>query len=76
MSDLQPARTVVATVYAVLDEFGIVRLRLGSELFAYNCLAEGVPSAAEVEVGDQLELDVGPRLNKVLAVRWPGALDR
>lgn len=61
-------RRVVATVYAVLTDFGIVRLNAGSQLFAFGPRVKGAPDISMVKVGDVFVLDVGPRLNKVLEV--------
>lgn len=59
---------VVATVYAVLTEFEIVRLRRGGKLYAFGPHVKGAPEISGVQVGDNFLLTIGPRLNKVLEV--------
>lgn len=68
-------RRVVATVYAVLTDFGIVRLNAGSQLFAFGPRVKGAPDISMVKVGDVFVLHVGPRLNKVLEVFDPSKTD-
>lgn len=59
---------VVATVYAVSAELGIVRLHRGNELYAFGPYAPGAPDVASVRVGDTFTLTIGPHLHKVLQV--------
>lgn len=59
---------VVAAVYAVSTQLGIVRLHRGNELYAFGPYAPGAPDIASIRVGDMFLLNIGPRLNKVLEV--------
>lgn len=62
------AEEVIATVYAVLPQFNIVKLHAGSRLFAFGPFVPGAPPLSSFKEGMRCRLCVGPRLNKVLAV--------
>jgi len=64
----EPVEEVVATVYAVLTEFGLVRLHAGTRLFGFGPHVPDAPPLSSFRVGMRCRLSVGPRLNKVLRV--------
>lgn len=59
---------VIATVYAVLPELSIVRLRAGNRLFGFGPCVPDAPPLSSFTTGMRCRLLVGPRLNKVLGV--------
>lgn len=68
----EPVEEVIATVYAALPEFGIVRLRAGNRLFGFGPRVPGAPPLSSFTTGMRCRLLVGPRLNKVLGVEILG----
>lgn len=58
---------VVATVYVVSRELGIVKLNAGNRLFAFNIQRMLTDEQSQsLREGQSVRLTVGPRLNKVL----------
>lgn len=66
--ELDAPKKIVATVYAVLTEFSIVRLRCGDRLYAFGPAVSGAPDISGIKVGATFVLTIGPRLNNVIEV--------